>query len=291
MELANPRVDVRGAYLEQPLDRELLDGKRAHCRAVDDGSAQAALREIVVSREIAHEAAGERVTGPRGIEDVLERIRRREEDFTFTEHERAVLALLHDDELRPAAHDPPRCLDEIVLLRELARLALVEGDEIDARQQLEELGTPALDPEVHRVARHQLRPVDLRQDVELKARVDVPEKDIFRATEWFRNLGPEVREDAEVGLEGLGDVQVVAIAPAPTERSSLGVFESREIDTALRQRLELLHGVITADDADELHAAEMTRGRREERRRAAKDVLGFAERRLHRIERDRTDYE
>ena len=56
-----------------------------------------------VAREIAHEAAGERIARAGRIEHVLERIRRREEDRVLREHERAVLALLDDHVLAARA--------------------------------------------------------------------------------------------------------------------------------------------------------------------------------------------
>ena len=127
-------------------------------------------------REISHESAGERIAGAGRIEHRLERIRRREEDRRLGEHERAVLALLDHDVLRAALHDPARRLHEVELLGELARLGVVERDQIDALEQLEQIGTPALDPEVHRVARDELRLVDLRQHVELEPRIDVAEE-------------------------------------------------------------------------------------------------------------------
>src|SRR5206468_295473 len=90
--------------LEQPLDRELFDGKGAHRRAVDHGAPQTALREVTAPREIPHEAAGEGIAGTRRVEDVLEWVCGSEEDFTFAKHERAMFAFLHDHELGSAVH-------------------------------------------------------------------------------------------------------------------------------------------------------------------------------------------
>ena len=225
MEVADALREVIRRDLEQPVDGEFLDGERAHRGAVHDGAPQIRLGEVAVLREIAHESAGERIAGAGRIEHRLERIRRREEHVRLREHERAVLALLDHDVLRAAFHDPARRLDEVELLGELARLGVVQRDQIDVREQLEQVGTPALDPEVHRVAGDELRLGDLRQHVELQPRIDVPEKHERRVPKLLGNLRPKVREHAEVRLERLGDVEVVAVPAAPAKRRPLRLLE------------------------------------------------------------------
>src|SRR6185437_10469633 len=127
-------------------------------------------------------------------------------------------------------------------------------------EQLEQVGTAALDPEVHRVARDELRLRDLREHPELQARIDVAEEDERRAAELLGNLWPEVREYPEMRLERFRGVEVVTVAPTPAEREPVGAFESREIDRPLREgALQLLHRVVGAHDADELHGREMAR--------------------------------
>src|SRR5206468_9727480 len=106
------------------------------------------------------------------------------------------------------------------------------GDEVDTPEQLEQLGAAALDPEVHRVAGDELRPLHLREHVELQARIDVPEEHERRAAKLLGDLGSEVREDTEVRLEGLSDVQIVAIAAAPSKGATFGALEPSEIDAA-----------------------------------------------------------
>src|SRR6185436_6955021 len=133
------------------------------------------------------------------------------------EHERAVLPFLYDHELRAALHDPLSGLHEVVVLRELTRFGVVQRDRVDALEQLEQLGAPALDPEVHRVTGNQPGLVDLREHIELESWIDVAEKDEWRRAELRRNLGAEVREHAEVRLEGFRHVEVVTVAAAPAE--------------------------------------------------------------------------
>ena len=94
------------------------------------------------------------------------------------------------------------------------------------------------------------------------------EEDEGRAAELRGNLRAEVREHAEVRLERLRRVEIVAVAAAPAERLARRLLESRHVHAARAQRLELLHRVVVADDADELHGREVARRRREERRRS-----------------------
>src|SRR5674476_453105 len=91
-------LDARGEILFRDLEEavygEALDGKGAHRASAHHCPAHRTLAQVSRSREVAEEAAGERVPGARGIEHALERIRRREEHALRVEHERAMLALL-----------------------------------------------------------------------------------------------------------------------------------------------------------------------------------------------------
>ncbi len=292
MKLGDALLDVVGRDLEQSLDRELLDGERSHRRPVHHGATQARLGQIAATREIAHEAAGERVAGTGGIEHRLERIRRRKEDARRREHERAVLAFLDEHVLGPALHDPSRRLHEIELIGQLPRLGVVERDEVDVFEQLEQIGPPALDPEIHGVARHELGLRDLRQHVELQPRIDVAEEDERRLAELLGNLGAKVREHTKVRLQCFGDVEVVSIAAAPAKGCPLRPLEPRQIDRPRREGLlELVDRIVRSDDADELHRREVAGRRREEGPRPAEREIGAPKRRLHGIERNRTDDE
>ena len=56
-------------------------------------------RVAALGRDVADEAARERVARAGGVDDLLERIRRQREDVLLGEERRAVLALLGDDRL------------------------------------------------------------------------------------------------------------------------------------------------------------------------------------------------
>src|SRR5690242_10279729 len=105
-----------------------------------------------------------------------------------------MLAFLDNHVPRASRHDPLSRLNQIEFLGELPGFGIVERDEVDVAQKLEEIGTPALDPEIHGVACDQLRLPDLLQDVQLQSRIDVGEKYERRVAELVRNLRAEVRE-------------------------------------------------------------------------------------------------
>src|SRR5439155_7184971 len=96
---------------------------------------------------------------------------------------------------------------------------------------------------------------------------------------------------AEVRLQRLRRVEIVAIATAPAERVTGGLLEPGHVDAACAERLELLHRVVVADDSDELHRRQVARRGGEEDARAAKDVVGLPERSFDGVERDGADDE
>jgi hypothetical protein len=114
----------------------------------------------------------------------------------------------------------------------------------------------------------------------------VSEKHERRLAKLCRDLGTEVGEDAEVGFECLGDVEVVAVASTPSERPTGRTLEARQVDSAPFQRLEFVHRVVVADDADELHRHELRRSGREEGRGPAQHLVGFAEGGFDGVQRD-----
>src|SRR4051812_41390698 len=117
-----------------------------------------------------------------------------------------MLALLDHDVLRAALHDPPSSAHEIRLIGELPRLGVIEGNEVDMAEERDNVRATALDPEVHRVAGNQPRFGDLREHLELEARINVSEEDERCAAELLGNLGTEIREHAEVRFESFRGV-------------------------------------------------------------------------------------
>ena len=68
-------TDFRGSDLEQPFDREALDRKRSHRRAVHDSTPHGVIVDAAGAREVPHESARERIARARGVEHVLQWIR------------------------------------------------------------------------------------------------------------------------------------------------------------------------------------------------------------------------
>src|SRR5678815_794782 len=116
-----------------------------------------------------------------------------------------------------AVHDPLCRLHEIHFLGELPCFAIVKGHHVDVLEKLDQVGTTALNPEIHRVACNQLRFLYLFEHVELKTRVDVAEKYERSVPELLRNLRTEAREHTKMCLESLSRIQVVTVPAPPAE--------------------------------------------------------------------------
>ena len=144
----------------------------------------------------------------------------------------------------------------------------------------------ALDRFAAELASDEARARHLVQHVELEPRIDIGEKDEWRITELLGDLWAEPRENSEVGLEGLGGIQVMSVATAPAKGLSFSTLEAGQIHAARSEGLELLHGIVGPDDADELHRSEQTGSRRKKIGRAAEHVICLAERSLDGIECD-----
>ncbi len=184
-----------------------------------------------------------------------------------------------------------RRLNQIRFLRQLTRLGIIERHEIDVAQEIQDVGAPALNPEVHRVARDEFRLLDLAQDIQLQARIDVGEEEIGRRAKLFRNLRAEVREHTEVSLECLRGIEIVSVATTPAKRLPLGALQSAEVDATLLERVELFDGIVGTYHADNAHLREMACRRGEESRRAAEDIVRLSEWRFNGVERDRANYQ
>src|SRR5215203_2796435 len=158
-------------------------------------------------------------------------------------------------------------------------------------EQLDQIRAATLDPEIHRIARNELRLLDLLEYIELESRIDVTEKHERSVPELLRDFRAEARKHAEVCLECLRGVEIVTIASTPSERLAVSVLESGEVYAARGKWLEFFDWVVGADDADHLNGREQARRRGKECSRAAEHIIGFAERSFYGIERDRSDNE
>ena len=202
-----------------------------------------------------------------------------------------MFALFDEHVLRSLVEDPARGLHQVGVLGELACFAVVERDQVDVPEEFNELGATRFDPEVHGVAGDEARFLHLLEHLELQAGIDVGEKDERRFAELVGNIGPKIREHAEMRLERFGGVEIVAIASTPAEAGATDFLETRQIHAALDERLQQVEGVVVTDHAHQLHRREVRRRRREIGARSAEHIIGLTERRLDGIERDGPDDE
>ena len=156
-----------------------------------------------------------------------------------------------------------------------------------------QLGAPALDPEVHRVARHEPSAARTCSSTSSWSRGSMLPRNTKGAfAELRRDLRAKVREHAEVRLERLGRVEVVAVAAAPAERLARRPARGRPSRRrASRSGSQLFHRIVVADDADQLHRRQVAGRRGEEVAGPAEHVVRLAERGFDGVERDGADDE
>jgi hypothetical protein len=145
-----------------------------------------------MGRQVTHEAAGEGVAGPGGIVHHLDRVGRRGEPIRARQEDRSVLAFLDHDDLGSHGEDRPRRPPQIRLAGEIARLAVVQDDDVHLGERAHQGLALAVDPEVHGVAHHELRRAHLVEHLLLQVRIDVGEKQMARAAELLAEPGLEI---------------------------------------------------------------------------------------------------
>src|SRR5574341_1225593 len=178
------------------------------------------------------------------------------------------------------------------LVGELARLAVVDRDDVRLSQDPAQRLALALDPEVHRVERDDPGPLlHLAQHLELEIGVDVGEEHERRAPDLVAELRPELREHVELGVQGLRLVQVVAVLADPAEGPPLRRLEALDVHAAVREEPHVRLGEVLPHGRDEAHLGEEARRVREIRRRAPEDLADLAEGRFDAVECDRADDE
>src|SRR4029077_1622733 len=97
---------------------------------------------------------------------------------------------------------------------------------------------------------------DLIQHAELELGIDVAEERVTRFAERGGQFGPELREDAQTGLERLAAGEIVGVARLPAERLTGGLLHAREIHAARLERLQGREGIVRAHHAHYLDRME-----------------------------------
>jgi len=151
-------------------------------------------------------------------------------------------------------------------------------------EQLEQRLALPLDPVVHGIAHDQPGPFHLAQHAELELGIDVAQEDVLGGPEGFGDLGLEVGEHAESGLERLPALEIVAVLALPPEALARGALHARPVDPAGRQRLEVVHRIVASHDADHLHRMEQGPRHAEVHGGATQGVGGLSERGEDRVQ-------
>src|SRR5712692_7497730 len=125
-EVACPGVYLAAFQVAQPLQTELFDREAAKHRAVYHGAAQGRVTLVAGPGQIAHETPGKTVAGARGIVRLFEGKGRHTENAALVDHHGAVFSALHHQRRRAHLENAFRGTKQIVLVRKLASLRIVD---------------------------------------------------------------------------------------------------------------------------------------------------------------------
>ena len=292
MQLGDAPRDLLAREGEDALGAERLDVEGRQRGAVGHRAAQQAVVDLLVRvrGDVAHEAARERVAGAGRIDHVGRRIGGEREVALAREQRGAVLALLGDHHGRAEVEHLVGGAHEVGLVGELLDLAVVEDHAVDQADRAQQRLARDVDPQVHRVHRHEARLGALLADLALEVGLDVGEEDDVGGRGLRRQRRLEVLEDVEVGLERVADVDVALVAAGPEERLAAGDVLDVVGDHAARaQRAVLLLAEVVAHGADDAGVREERGGEREVHRRAPEQPVALPGLGLDGVERDGSD--
>src|SRR6185437_5914291 len=91
------------------------------------------------------------------------------------------------------------------------------------------------------------------QNIELKLRMNVPQEQHVRRAIGFRNLRTKRLEHVELGIQGMGFVQLVRVFTLPTKRRSWTPFQAGEIDPSAFEKRDVLLRKILSNHGNERH--------------------------------------
>ncbi len=117
-----------------------------------------------------------------------------------------------------------------------------------------------LDPVIHGVAADHLHLRHFAADVGLEDGVDVGEKEVFAVLVGVGDLGREALEDVQLGVEGVGLVEVLHVGAAPEEAFAGNVLDALGIDVAAGQDGFFFGAEVFADDANDADVSKVAGG-------------------------------
>src|ERR1035437_4534732 len=286
LELLITGIDFFTGQGAEPVHPEFLATEAAHDGTVNHGAAQFGKIEFSVggrdaaARQMANETAGEAIARAGRVEDVFQQIARDHEVLTAAEQDGAVLATIDHQRVRTHLHDLGGGAAQVVFAREQAGFAVVAQQEVPLLQSLEQRRTEIVDPVVHGVAAGELDIAHLVAHTALQIGLDVAQEEIRLGAVALRQPGIEIREDVEIGLQGLAIVHIGRVLTGPEEGLAGDAVEAGEIDLAGRQKIEVFLREVLADDADDFDLREIRGGEGDIRARSAEHAVYFSMRRF-----------
>ena len=256
-----------------------------------------------VRGDVADEPAGERVAGAGGVDDALQRVGGQREEALPRDERGAVLALLgHDHARAPATPPAPpaapherisrAAASEVGLAGQLAQLGVVEDHAVDALDRAHERVAGDVDPQVHRVERHEARAGQLARAPRAAARgwmlarnSTSLERERSESLGWKPSNTPSWVSSVsrEFRSQPYSPCQKNVLPPATRSTSETSTPRRRITSSCCLAE-------VVADRADDAHVVEERGGQGEVHGRAAEHPLALAERRLDGVEGDRSDH-
>lgn len=297
--LALDQLGSREAH--QAMKAEILDREARHHAARERRSSQKLVPLLGVFlrgfsiraglREIADESSREAIARSRRILHLLNREGGREEGSARREEHRSVFTALNDQHGWTQLADELRGAENVALTGEQIRFSLVDRENIYAAKGFLQLLGFSGDPEVHAVASHETRFLDLIQYALLKNGIDIGQENIRSVAMSRAQLWIEVLKNIERGGESLRFVQVRIIRAHPVKGFALRDLDAVHIDLASGEPIQVRFREVFSHDADDVDGSVKGRGHGEVVDGPSKHGLGFAGGSINRVKGQRTHSE
>ena len=133
----HPAVNVNAFDFGGARQAKTFATKRRRDAAVNHRTPEVGINQIFGRRQITHQAADEGIARAGRINHLVQRIRRTDEKSARPGQNRAVRTFFDDDVFRSQLVDFFQRGKNIILFRQLMRLAVVEHKTVNARQQFQ----------------------------------------------------------------------------------------------------------------------------------------------------------
>src|SRR5437867_245177 len=115
-----------------------------------------------------------------------------------------------------------------------------------------------VDPVIHRIASHQNGVIHLLEDRALKARINVPQEQKLRGPVLRLNFWGKIGEDIQLRFEGLGDIQVETVLPAPAKSPAGLSFQAGDVYALFLEEPDMRIGEILSNDSHHADLGEVS---------------------------------